>query len=232
MLENTAQEESKTLQTAHSGTLKCTLWHALKKKKAPNCLLFCLLEGTTGASGPKTCTFHTLFTTLYFCMPLLPCTCDIWPDNYHCHNYYLLLISALYNAVGTLQFPQAHIFYSILIMLNHLTTNTKLIVLNELSTFKYIHGFISDWNILSAFPSFHAKLIKLHRTDLEDSRGHTMPHTLVYRVRKPLEAPLFQERQKGILEHWGATEHHRGQSIIRVSQAVSRWHYRVIPANL
>lgn len=43
----------------------------------------------------------------------------------------------------------------------------------------------------SAFPVFNAKLIKLHSTDLEDSRGHTMFHTLVYRVRNRLEAPFF-----------------------------------------
>lgn len=48
---------------------------------------------------------------------------------------------------------------------------------------------------------FNAKLRKMHCTNLEDSRGHTMSHTLVDRVRKPLEAPLFQERQEGIFKH-------------------------------
>lgn len=54
---------------------------------------------------------------------------------------------------------------------------------------------------LAAVRAFNAKLIKLHYTDLGDSRGHTMPHTLVYRVRKPPEAPFFQKRQKGIFKH-------------------------------
>lgn len=75
---------------------------------------------------------------------------------------------------------------------------------------------------MSAFPALNAKLIKLHYTDLVNSRGHTMPHTLVYGVRKPLEAPFFQERQKGIFKHCGGTEYHHGQSIIWIRQVVSR----------
>lgn len=72
----------------------------------------------------------------------------------------------------------------------------------------------------------------MHHTDLEDSGGHPMPHTLIYRVRKALEAFFLQERQKGIFKHGGGAEDHQGQSIIRVSQVVSGGQDRVIPANL
>lgn len=98
---------------------------------------------------------------------------------------------------------------------------------NNLKYIYHTNLFLSVCSTLKGY-----SLPQTHRAHLGDSRGDTVFDTLVYGVRQPLAAPLLQEGQEGLLKHRRGAEHHRGQGVIRVSQAQGGRQHRVIPANL